>query len=1319
MIFDQYSRYKACSYLLRQTGFVAGNSVLDIGSGPECLFGKFMPDTTMSYVDPLIPIGSGQGRIIGNVFASELDGQSFDCVSAVDVLEHVPPEYRQAFLERMSLLGKNTLILGFPTSDSSDALETDKALDDQYRAIFGHDYSWLEEHYRYGLPSLAETVEQLTQMGWHCQSVGHGHAPWIRELLGFVICVWDIPSLSNVVLAISAKFNRELYPYDFRPPYYRQFVIASRSPVPHIDAPVANNDIEAADNAFRALMEDAKQQYFPASLRQLAEQDAQIVELNRKIEEVSVWSATLQATVAERDGQIASLNQVTSEREDYPPNLTQSVAHRDAEIAVLKQLVTSRERQLHALYQSLSWRITASLRFLYRTFRQRGLVPNDRKYLGDVFKQRFRFWKPKQAESSRELPITKIQLPTDYLADQGTGVADIFVWAVIDWHFRIQRPQQLSTHLAKEGRRVFYFSNNFINSEKSGFQVESLDDEDRLFRIQLNVSGAPAIYYSPPSHEAISQLREGMALFFEWSKSKEVLNIVQHSYWYGLASTLPNSSLIYDCMDHHEGFGNVTAEILALEQTMAKNADLLVVTSQWLDDALKNINQHREVVRNACQYEHFASSPAAVYRDSKNRKIIGYYGAIAEWFDLELVKKVASAHPDCVVLLIGADTCNAATALSGCQNVVFTGEVPYANLPFYLHAFDVCLLPFHIIPLTLATNPVKLYEYLSAGKSVVVVDLPEMRQFGDLIRVGANHVEFLVRVDEALNAPVTQEDANLRKAFASQQTWAHRAQQLIKAIDARPQPSVSVVVVTYNNLEFTKACLYSLEIHSDYPNTEIIVVDNASSDGSREFLQNWVNNSAHYKLILNGDNKGFAAANNQGLVIATGDYLVLLNNDTYVTPGWIRTMVNHLRRDPTIGILGPVTNNIGNEAKIDISYISMAEMLAKSAVYTHRHIGQTFPLRTAAFFSVMMSRATYECVGTLDEAFGRGFFEDDDYCRRVEEIGLRVVCAEDVFVHHHLSASFDKMKLQDRQILFEQNKATYEAKWGKWVPHEFRKNQNFVAVSRQQPSVFSGQQDIGGQCNVCGKKTHFFYQDVALWRESLNCEHCRTTSRYRSITQGVLRAISELTGNKAFSLATLPRTNKKKLRVYDTQPPFYYEPCAYPLPDLLKATGWIEVELSQYKPKRPMGKVLAKGVTNQNLECLTFADESLDIVITSDVMEHVLLDDRAHREIYRVLKPSGIYIFTVPHNRAWGETLIRVQITDPDDPSKDVHLLEPEYHGDTNSDEGACVLAYRTYGKDVETQLENMGFEVEYIREDIEGLGILNTELYYCRKTEI
>ncbi|HBK56284.1 MAG TPA: glycosyl transferase family 2, partial [Xanthomonadales bacterium] len=192
------------------------------------------------------------------------------------------------------------------------------------------------------------------------------------------------------------------------------------------------------------------------------------------------------------------------------------------------------------------------------------------------------------------------------------------------------------------------------------------------------------------------------------------------------------------------------------------------------------------------------------------------------------------------------------------------------------------------------------------------------------------------------------------------------------------------------------------------------------------------------RLILNEDNLGFAAGNNVGLAVAEGEFLILLNNDTFVTPGWVRGLTALLRREARLGLVGPVTNNIGNEARIDIAYPDMAAMLPAARRYTLAHPGQWLPLHTAAFFCVAMPRVVYQTVGGLDEAFGIGFFEDDDYCRRVEQAGWRIGCAEDVFVHHHLSATFEQKQPEERKALFERNKAIYEAKWGPWQPHAYR-----------------------------------------------------------------------------------------------------------------------------------------------------------------------------------------------------------------------------------------------------------------------------------------
>jgi GT2 family glycosyltransferase len=322
----------------------------------------------------------------------------------------------------------------------------------------------------------------------------------------------------------------------------------------------------------------------------------------------------------------------------------------------------------------------------------------------------------------------------------------------------------------------------------------------------------------------------------------------------------------------------------------------------------------------------------------------------------------------------------------------------------------------------------------------VAVDLPEMKQFGNLVEVASNNEAFLANLERVLSVKDSSMEIHHRQAFAAGQTWQHRARALISVTENLDNlPIVSVIVITYNNITLTRQCLHSLSSVSHYAAIEIIVVDNASSDGSIEFLSSWsAEHPERRKLILNKENRGFAAANNQGLAIASGEYLILLNNDTYVTPGWIQTLINHLRLDNTIGLIGPVTNNIGNEAKIDISYSDMNDMMRLSNEYTRRHIGQLFSLRTLAFFCVAMTRESYEKIGSLDEAFGLGFFEDDDYCRRVEQLGLRLVCAQDVFIHHELSASFNKVDQNQRKIIFDRNKAYYESKWGKWLPHKYR-----------------------------------------------------------------------------------------------------------------------------------------------------------------------------------------------------------------------------------------------------------------------------------------
>ena len=229
MIFDQYSRYHACAEVLRHAGYKEGGQILEVGSGPECLFGQFVNEQDVSYIDPLISSQNDGRHIRGDVFSKKLDGLKFSFVTSVDVYEHIPPAYRQAFLERLISLAADVVILAFPSAENPAARETDQLIDQKYAAIYGNEYPWLKEHHEYGLPSLADTCDVFRLAGWHVQTVGHGYVPWLQEFLGFVICVWDIPELKDVVLAASKQFNEELAKYDFSSPQYRPSLVQTHA----------------------------------------------------------------------------------------------------------------------------------------------------------------------------------------------------------------------------------------------------------------------------------------------------------------------------------------------------------------------------------------------------------------------------------------------------------------------------------------------------------------------------------------------------------------------------------------------------------------------------------------------------------------------------------------------------------------------------------------------------------------------------------------------------------------------------------------------------------------------------------------------------------------------------------------------------------------------------------------------------------------------------------------------------------------------------------------------------------------------------------
>ena len=260
-------------------------------------------------------------------------------------------------------------------------------------------------------------------------------------------------------------------------------------------------------------------------------------------------------------------------------------------------------------------------------------------------------------------------------------------------------------------------------------------------------------------------------------------------------------------------------------------------------------------------------------------------------------------------------------------------------------------------------------------------------------------------------------------------------------------PRVSIVVITRDNLVFSKLCLESVLANTDYPGYELIVVDNGSGTELLSYLDQLTLHCPFIRVVRNKTNRGFAAANNQGLALATGDRFVLLNNDTIVPKGWLTRLIRHLD-DPLVGAVGPVTNRASNEAQIETSYRTYAELERFARDYTRDHAGGWFEIPMLTMFCFAIRRETHQRVGPLDEQYYIGMFEDDDYAMRLRSSGYRLACALDVFIHHFGGASLGGLlRPGDCQELLTSNRERFERKWGiEWRPHRHRPGQAYSAL---------------------------------------------------------------------------------------------------------------------------------------------------------------------------------------------------------------------------------------------------------------------------------
>ena len=163
---------------------------------------------------------------------------------------------------------------------------------------------------------------------------------------------------------------------------------------------------------------------------------------------------------------------------------------------------------------------------------------------------------------------------------------------------------------------------------------------------------------------------------------------------------------------------------------------------------------------------------------------------------------------------------------------------------------------------------------------------------------------------------------------------------------------------------------------------------------------------AGIRLIENATNRGFPAGCNQAMRIATGDQILLLNNDTIVTPGWLGRLLSVLKAHPDVGLVGPVSNYVSGVQCVQSHFSTLETLEAFAHQWARDNAGQVHRTERLVGFCLLIKRAVIDRIGLLDEQFGLGNFEDDDYVRRAREAGFEAVIAREAFIHHFGSISF-------------------------------------------------------------------------------------------------------------------------------------------------------------------------------------------------------------------------------------------------------------------------------------------------------------------------
>ncbi|WP_110945041.1 glycosyltransferase family protein [Paenibacillus phocaensis] len=234
----------------------------------------------------------------------------------------------------------------------------------------------------------------------------------------------------------------------------------------------------------------------------------------------------------------------------------------------------------------------------------------------------------------------------------------------------------------------------------------------------------------------------------------------------------------------------------------------------------------------------------------------------------------------------------------------------------------------------------------------------------------------------------------------------------------------SIIILCHNNLEYTKQCIESIRQYTDKSKYELVVIDNGSFDGTK----NWLLDQEDIIAVYNSQNEGIARGYNQGIEVSNGETLAFLDNDVIVTENWLDNLLAGLYSSEEVGAVGPISNNADSQSVV-VNYQNLEQMfnLARNNNISN---SQRWENRVNLYgFLLLVKREVIQKIGLFDEDFSLGLFEDDDYCFRMISAGYKLVLCKDVFVHHYAGVTSTGVFKQHNNMM-SSNKKKFKDKWG-------------------------------------------------------------------------------------------------------------------------------------------------------------------------------------------------------------------------------------------------------------------------------------------------